>query len=147
MVDLYMQRQCVTVGIPHSFIVSCRHIHMHTNVYTSIPLYVYIYIYMSYIYTFVCICICLHDTMRECGIPTVTHCLCMYRSTMLVLITCSTHVHIYHIHIYIHICLLYISDHSHTQVCIEGGSCPDGCETQPYYRMDVWQYLHWWTLL
>ena len=105
------------------------------------------YIYMSYIYTFVCICICLHDTMRECGIPTVTHCLCMYRSTMLVLITCSTHVHIYHIHIYIHIGLLYISDHSHTQVCIEGGSCTDGSETQPYYRMDVWQYLHWWTLL
>ena len=33
MVDLYMQRQCVTVGIPHSLIVSCRHIHMHTNVY------------------------------------------------------------------------------------------------------------------
>ena len=60
-------------------------------------------------------------------------------------------MHIYipyiYIYIYIHICLLYISDHSHTQVCIEGGSCPDGCETQPYYRMDVWQYLHWWTLL
>ena len=56
-------------------------------------------------------------------------------------------MYIYTIHIYIHICLLYISDHSHTQVCIEGGSCPDGCETQPYYRMDVWQYLHWWTLL
>ena len=45
--------------------------------------------------------------------------------------------HIYIYIAYVYICLLYISDHSYTQVCIEGDTCTDGSETQPYYTMDV----------
>ena len=113
--------------------------------YISIPLYVYIYIYICLIYTHLCAYVYVCMTQWESVGSQLSHI-----AFACIGLPCWFWLHVplmYIYTIYIHICLLYKSDHSHTQVCIEGGSCPDGCETQPYYRMDVWQYLHWWTLL